>query len=239
MNLSTGSPRPLQKMFNEVPRRYDLMNRLLTFRLDEHWRRRTARACLVDHPDHVVDICTGTGDLACHLARLKEGATKITALDFSEPMLEAARKKLERKKISGIEILSGDVGELPFEEQSIDVVCIGFGFRNLTFKNFKRDLYLSEIYRVIKPRGKFVIIETSQPKNRLIRRLYHLYLILFVNQVGGILSKNKKAYKYLSHSAIHFYTPDEMKGLLEDTGFKSIFIRPFFFGVTALTVAMK
>ncbi len=239
MNDQTPLIRPLQKMFDEVPRRYDQMNRLLTFRLDERWRRKAARICLEGHPDHIVDICTGTGDLACHLANDKESYTKISALDFSEPMLREARKKLARKKLSGVEIILGDVAELPFQEGSVDVICIGFGFRNLTFKNFKRERYLSEIYRVLKPGGRFVIVETSQPKNRLIKSLYHLYLQVFVNFLGGILSGNKKAYKYLSFSAFHFCTPEEVKTLLKDIGFKSIIFNPLLFGATAVTIAYK
>ncbi|HNS18080.1 MAG TPA: ubiquinone/menaquinone biosynthesis methyltransferase [Bacteroidales bacterium] len=239
MNQQEPASRPLQKMFNEVPRRYDLMNRLLTFRLDEHWRKKAARICLRDHPAHVVDLCTGTGDLACHLARNKEAATKVTALDFSEPMLEEARRKIARKKLSGVEVVSGDVSELPFQDQSIDAICIGFGFRNLTWKNHKRERYLSEIHRVLKQGGKFVIVETGQPENWIIRKFYHLYLYLFVNFIGARLSGNKKAYQYLATSAIHFYSPEEIKVLLKDTGFKIIIYNPLFLGAAALTIAYK
>ena len=105
MNQQTHSIRPLQKMFDEVPRRYDLMNRLLTFRMDERWRRKAAQLCLEGHPAHIVDICTGTGDLACHLARYNPGGTQITALDFSEPMLAEARRKFNRKKLTGVEFI--------------------------------------------------------------------------------------------------------------------------------------
>ena len=128
---------------------------------------------------------------------------------------------------------------MPFESESIDVICIGFGFRNLTFKNIKRDLYLSEIYRVLKHGGKLVIVETSQPKNKMIRSLYHLYLLFFVKFICGFLSGNKKAYHYLSHSAIHYYTPHELKSLLQNIDFKLININNLFFGAAALTLAEK
>ncbi|MDD5507809.1 MAG: ubiquinone/menaquinone biosynthesis methyltransferase [Bacteroidales bacterium] len=239
MNIQNPSVRPLQKMFDEVPRRYDLMNRLLTFRMDERWRRKAAKLCLKDHPSHIVDICTGTGDLACHLARYNPDGARITALDFSEPMLAEACKKFNRQKLTGVEFLFGDVSELPFESESIDVICIGFGFRNLTFKNIKRDLYLSEIYRVLKQGGKLVIVETSQPKNKMIKSLYHLYLLIFVKYIGGFLSGNKKAYHYLSYSAIHYYTPDELKSLLQNNNFKSLNINNLFFGAATLTLAVK
>jgi len=215
------------------------MNRLLTFRMDEVWRKKAAKICLRDNPSHIVDICTGTGDLACHLARYKPNDVKITALDFSEPMLEVARKKFSRRKLTGVESVFGDVSELPFPTGTIDIICIGFGFRNLTYKNVKSDVYLSEIFRVMKQGGKFVIIETSQPKNNIIKALYHLYLSLFVKYIGGLLSGNKKAYHYLSHSAIHYYTPDELKKLLENKGFKSFNHNRLFFGIAALTVVSK
>jgi demethylmenaquinone methyltransferase/2-methoxy-6-polyprenyl-1,4-benzoquinol methylase len=226
-------------MFDEVPRRYDLMNRLLTFRMDESWRKKAARICLKDNPSHIVDTCTGTGDLACHLARYNHIGARITALDFSEPMLAEARRKFARKKLTGVEFMYGDVSELPFESETIDVICIGFGFRNLTFKNVKSDIYLSEIFRVLKHGGKLIFIETSQPENKIIRFLYHLYLLIFVKYIGSFLSGNKKAYYYLSYSAIHFYSSDELHSLLQNKGFNYIHINNLFCGAAALTIAVK
>lgn len=239
MNFQNHSMRPLQKMFSEVPGRYDLMNRILTFRMDEAWRKKAARRCMEDNPSHVLDICTGTGDLACHLARYNHSDAKITALDFSEPMLAEAKKKLIKKKLTGVECILADVGELPFQTETIDAISIGFGFRNLTFKNIKSEIYLSEIYRVLKPGGKLIIVESSQPKNKTIRKLYHLYLFIFVKFFGGYLSGNKKAYHYLSYSATHFYAPEELNSLLKDRKFKSIITNNLFFGASALTMAVK
>lgn len=231
--------RPLQKMFDEVPTHYDRMNRLLTLRMDEHWRKKAALICLENDPSVIVDICTGTGDLACHIAKYRRSPVQIIGIDFSEPMLEAARRKANSRKLSDVDFNYGDVAELPFADETVDVISIGFGFRNLTFKNIKRNIYLSEIYRVLKKGGKLVIIETNQPKCRLIRILYHIYLKLFVNYTGAFISGNRKAYSYLAHSAIHYFTITEVQLLLKNKGFKSIRSSPLFFGVAALHIALK
>jgi demethylmenaquinone methyltransferase/2-methoxy-6-polyprenyl-1,4-benzoquinol methylase len=231
--------KPLQKMFNDVPGRYDLMNRLMTLRLDELWRKKAARLCLKDEPSQVADICTGTGDLASHLAKFKSPSTSLTALDFSEPMLQFAGEKFRKKGLQDIRLLYADVAELPFPDRTFDAIGIGFAFRNLTYNNFKRELYLSEIFRVLKTGGRFVIVETSQPPNRIIRFLFHLYLRIMVRGLGGILSGNKGAYRYLAHSAIHYYKPEEVSDLLLNTGFSKVTFYPQFLGIASIHLAIR
>lgn len=231
--------RPLQKMFDKVPSHYDRMNRILTLRMDEYWRKKAARICLEDNPSAIADICTGTGDLACHIAKRRKSSIQVTGIDFSRPMLEAARRKAIARRLTHVDFNYGDVAELPFADETIDVISIGFGFRNLTFKNSKCDTYLSEIFRILKKGGKLVIVETNQPKYRFVRHLYHVYLKIFVNFIGGLISGNRKAYSYLAHSAIHFFTMHEVQLLLKSKGFKSVKSRPLFFGVAALHVAFK
>jgi demethylmenaquinone methyltransferase/2-methoxy-6-polyprenyl-1,4-benzoquinol methylase len=231
--------RPLEKMFNEVPVRYDMLNRIITWRLDESWRKAAVRKCLEGEPSRVLDLCTGTGDLAIRMARQVNGQTKIQALDYSQPMLEVAREKAGKANLKNIEFIQGDAASMPLENEDLDVIGISFAFRNLTYKNPDREKFLQEIFRVLKPNGKFVIIESSQPENRLMKSLFRLYLKVFVAGIGGWLSGHKGAYRYLAASARNFYEPAEIKQFLSDTGFSMVEYRPFLGGIAGLTVATK
>ena len=231
--------RPLEKMFNEVPVRYDMLNRVITWRLDESWRKAAVEKCLEGEPSRVLDLCTGTGDLAIRLARQVNGQTKIQALDYSQPMLAVAREKADKAKLNNIEFIHGDAASLPLENEDLDVIGIAFAFRNLTYKNPDRERFLQEIYRVLKPHGKFVIVESSQPENRVMKSLFRIYLKVFVAGIGGWLSGHKGAYRYLAASARNFYEPAEIKQFLSDTGFSKVEYRPFLGGIAGLTVATK
>ena len=231
--------RPLEKMFNEVPARYDMLNRVITWRLDENWRKKAARVCLEDDPARILDLCTGTGDLAIRLAKGVNGKTDIHALDYSQPMLSVAREKATKAGLSNIEFIHGDAASMPFNNDVMDAIGIAFAFRNLTYKNPDRDKFLQEIYRVLKPNGKFVIVESSQPGNRLMRGLFRFYLKIFVAGFGGQLSGHKGAYRYLAASARNFYNPAEIEQFLSGTGFSKVEYRPFLGGIAGLTVATK
>jgi demethylmenaquinone methyltransferase/2-methoxy-6-polyprenyl-1,4-benzoquinol methylase len=238
IHSSTGR-RPLQKMFSEVPERYDLLNRILTFRMDEHWRRLAARECLSADPTDALDLCTGTGDLVLRMARNVNGQTSLHALDYSEPMLKVARRKAREKGFDRIRFIYGDAADMPFKNERMDAVGIGFAFRNLTWKNPDREKFLAEIYRVLKPGGKFVIIESSQPSNPLVKGLFRVYLRVMVAGLGAALSGHHGAYRYLAASARNFYTPPEVRGMLLDTGFREVTHRSLSLGMAGLTVALK
>lgn len=231
--------RPLEKMFNEVPARYDMLNRVITWRLDERWRRTAALNCLEGNPSRMMDLCTGTGDLAIRLARQVNGDTLIRALDYSQPMLDVAREKADKARLNNIEFIHGDAASMPLENEDLDVIGIAFAFRNLTYKNPDREKFLKEIYRVLKPQGKFVIVESSQPQNALMRSVFRIYLKVFVAGIGGWLSGHKGAYRYLAASARNFYEPAEIKQFLSNIGFTKVEYRPFFGGIAGLTVATK
>ena len=237
--IGTKQWRPLEKMFNEVPVRYDMLNRVITWRLDERWRKAAVRKCLEREPSRVLDLCTGTGDLAIRLARQVNGQTKIQALDYSQPMLAVAREKADKAKLNNIEFIHGDAASLPLENEDLDVIGIAFAFRNLTYKNPDRERFLQEIHRVLKPQGKFIIVESSQPENLVMKSLFRIYLKVFVAGIGGWLSGHKGAYRYLAASARNFYEPAEIKQFLSDTGFSKVEYRPFLGGIAGLTVATK
>jgi demethylmenaquinone methyltransferase/2-methoxy-6-polyprenyl-1,4-benzoquinol methylase len=231
--------RPLEKMFNEVPGRYDLLNRIITLRLDERWRKKAVRECLDGNPDSILDLCTGTGDLVLRMAANVNGETSVHALDYSEPMLKVAREKADKKGLGKIEFVHGDAADMPYETETHDAIGIGFAFRNLTYKNPDREIFLGEIYRVLKTDGRFVIIESSQPSGKVLKVLFRFYLRVFVAGLGGMISGHRGAYRYLAASARNFYTPDEVRNLLLNAGFKKVRHKSLSGGIAGLTVAFK
>ena len=232
--------KPLHKIFTAVPDRYDLINRIFTWGQDEKWRSKTAALCLETKPVKILDLCCGTGDLAITLAQLAPSSTTVVGLDYSPPMLEKAKAKASKVELkTGLNFIHGDVGDLPFPDEYFDCIGISFAFRNLTYKNPNTPRYLSEIVRVLKKGGRFVIVESSQPPNKLLRGMDHLYLRTFVRWMGTSLSRNKEAYNYLTNSASKFYTAEELSGLLVKAGFKTVTIHRLMFGATAIHVATK
>ena len=232
--------KPLHKIFTAVPDRYDLINRIFTWGQDAKWRRKTAGLCLVNQPDKILDLCCGTGDLAIDLAKNAPQASSVTGLDYSPPMLAKARAKAARAALTTpLNFIHGDVGDLPFPDEYFDCIGISFAFRNLTYNNPNTPRYLSEIVRVLKQGGRFVIVESSQPPNKMLRSLDHLYLRTFVRWMGSALSHNKEAYKYLTESASKFYSAEELSDLLVKAGFKTVTFKRLMFGATAIHVATK
>lgn len=226
-------------MFTAVSPRYDLVNRFITLGFDQRWRRAAARVCLASSPEQLLDLGCGTGDLAIAIARLARGNLKITGLDYSEPMLELARRKTRRLNIARVDFVSGDAAHLPFPNDYFDCVGTSFAFRNLTYRNPLGGYALTEVLRVLKPGGRLVIVESSQPKSRLVRWLFHLYLRFFVAKVGYFLSGNREAYRYLAESAAHFLTPEEVKNRLVGTGFREVSYWALLLGVAAIHVAVR
>ena len=227
-------------MFTAVPHHYDLINHVITLGLDKRWRWKAARECLTSQPERVLDLCCGTGDLAINLAQQAENNVALTGIDYSRPMLEIATKKTgllagDRK----ISFIYGDAANLPFPDRYFDCVGISFAFRNLTYKNPLARHHLAEVLRVLGAGGRFVIAETSQPKSKLIRKLYHLYLRWFAFRAGYLLSGNRQAYHYLAESAARFSTPEEVGEMLITAGFRQVSFHPFFLGAAGIHVAVK
>lgn len=227
-------------MFMAVPRHYDLINRLFTWGLDERWRRQAARECLNEQPEQLLDLCCGTADLALRLAGMSSGSTRVLGIDFSLPMLEVAREKAEHSGMSDrVSLVYGDTASMPFADGQFDCIGISFAFRNLTYKNPMALRYLAEVLRVLRPGGRFVIIESSQPGSRLIRKFFHLYMRWYVSRLGYLLSGNRGAYRYLAESASRFYTVEELRNLMLEVGFSQFLSRRLTFGAVAIHVATK
>jgi demethylmenaquinone methyltransferase / 2-methoxy-6-polyprenyl-1,4-benzoquinol methylase len=231
---------PLHDMFTEVPPRYDLINHVITLGMDSRWRNLAARTCLEEKPQRILDIGCGTGDLSISIARQALKNTEIIGVDYSQPMLDIAKKKAEKVGLGGrIGFISSDATSLPFPDEHFDCAGISFAFRNLTYNNPLCHPHLLEVRRVLKPGGRYIIVESSQSRIRLMREMDHLYLRLFVNPLGQWLSGNKGAYKYLAESARRFYMPRQVKGLLIGAGFKNIRYKELFFGAAGLHIAYK
>lgn len=239
MDKEAAARRPLFRMFNEVPGRYDIMNRILTLGQDERWRKKAVNLCMQEEPGRVLDICTGTADLALRIARSSKREMEIIASDFSQPMLDVAAEKAMKQNGQQVSFVLADTADLPFGDNHFDVITIGFAFRNLTYKNKFADLYLSEILRTLRPGGIFIIAESSQPDNALLRMGFRLYLKLWVQGLGGLLSGHRKAYRYLAVSAKNYFKPEEVRLLLEKNGFTAFTSAPMLGGSAAVYTARK
>jgi len=227
-------------MFTAVPPRYDLVNRIITLGQDRRWRRLAAVACLAEKPRRVLDLGCGTGDLTINIARLAEKNPEIVGLDYSLPMLARAREKAARAGVSDrVNFIHGDASQLPFPDGHFDAVGISFAFRNLTYKNPLGVPHFAEVWRVLRPGGRYVIVESSQPGNRIMRALFHLYLRAFVKPVSVMISGNRGAYRYLTESAARFYSPPEVREMLISSGFHDISYRPLLLGAAGIHIAIK
>ncbi len=241
INHSTvQSGKPLHRMFAAIPKRYDVINHVITFDMDKNWRKEAALMCLHSHPARILDICCGTGDLAISIAQLTDYSPEIIGVDYSQPMLEIAVEKAALlAKGKNIKFVNADVSQLPFPEYYFDCVGVSFAFRNLTYKNPLAQVHVSEVLRVLKPGGEYMIVESSQPRSSVVRKLYHLYLRCFVFPVGFIISGNKGAYYYLAESAARFYSAEEAQDFLMKAGFKHASFQRLFFGAVAIYAAIK
>jgi demethylmenaquinone methyltransferase/2-methoxy-6-polyprenyl-1,4-benzoquinol methylase len=222
MASGTLPPEGVQRMFDRIAPVYDLMNRVMTAGLDRRWRRETVRAS-VEPGDRVLDAACGTGDLAILAA--KAGAT-VTGLDFSERMLERARRKAP-----GIEWVQGDMLELPFEAESFDAATVGFGVRNVG----DLERAIGELRRVLRPGGRLAILEITRPSGPL-RHFYSLWFDRIVPVLGKVLPGGE-AYTYLPASVRRFPGPDDLAAQL--AGFRDVGYRLFAGGVVALHTGVR
>jgi demethylmenaquinone methyltransferase/2-methoxy-6-polyprenyl-1,4-benzoquinol methylase len=230
---------PLYGMFTDIPPRYDLINRLITWGMDKKWRLKAAQVCLIFKPQQILDLCCGTGDLAVTIAQLADYRVEIRGMDFSQPMLDIAATKAQTVPGKYIIFVSGEASRMPFPDGFFDCVGISFAFRNLVYKNPMAGRHLAEIIRVLKKGGRCVIAESSQPVNGLIRAFYHVYMRWYAAFVGWLLSGNKAAYHYLGHSTADFYYPAELSDLLIKSGFQKVDYQPLFFGAAGIYSATK
>ncbi len=232
---SLNKKEQVEKMFDTISGKYDSLNRVISFGADIKWRKRVLALIIKKKPDSILDIATGTGDLAIKFAK-NSSALKIIGLDISEGMLSVARKKLIEYNISEkVDFIKGDSEALPFNDNSFDAITVSFGIRN--FENLEKGL--SEIYRVLKPEGLFIILETSVPSKTPYKQGYHFYTKLVLPIIGKLFSKDKVAYNYLSESASVFPYGKKLNNILQKIGFINVDNKPQTFGVATIYTATK
>lgn len=226
---------PIAAMFDRISPSYDRLNHLLSINIDKVWRRRTAKAVSKNHPKTILDLATGTADLAITLAKRNPQA-HIIGTDISEKMLEIGQAKIAKEKLENqIELRLGDATALPFEDNSFDTVTVAFGVRN--FENMKQGL--SEIHRVLKPNGQAFILEFSMPEKFPIKQVYRLYFKHILPKIGKWVSKDASAYTYLPESVERFPKPLEFLRLLSSAGLTEGTMRHFGHNIATLYSVTK
>ena len=221
-------------LFDNIASHYDLLNHLLSFNIDKFWRKKAVKM-LNNKKDNLLDVATGTCDLAIEIAR-QQKANKIMGIDLSEQMLTIGKEKIAKANLSNlIDIKQEDCTDLSFADCSFDAITCGFGVRN--FSNL--DKGLREMYRVLKPQSQIIIIEFSYPKNPIVKCLYDFYFSCILPFVGKIVSKDKKAYEYLPASVKHFIWGEEFVAHLKNAGFTNAKYKTMTLGVCTLYSAIK
>jgi len=233
-NSDLGKKEQVAKMFDTISEDYDGLNRVISFGIDVKWRKRVINIVKEAHPKSVLDIATGTGDLAIQLTQTD--ANKIVGLDISIGMLEVGNTKIKKKGLQDkIEMILGDSENMPFEDNTFDAITVAFGVRN--FETLEKGL--KEILRVLKPNGVFVILETSIPTKTPFKQGYYLYSKYVLPLIGKMFSKDRSAYKYLSESASVFPYGEDLNNILTKIGFISVKHFPQTFGVATIYTATK
>lgn len=233
-NSDLNKKEQVTKMFDNISKEYDGLNRVISFGIDVKWRNKVVDIVAKSNPKNILDIATGTGDLAINLT--KTNAKEIIGLDISDGMLEVGRQKITHKKLEGIiSMVIGDSENLPFEDNTFDAITVAFGVRN--FENLEKGL--SEILRVLKPQGVFVILETSVPEKTPFKQGYKLYSKYILPAIGKLFSKDQSAYSYLSESASVFPYGEALNNILIKTGFNNVNHNPQTLGVATIYTASK
>ncbi|WP_339925570.1 bifunctional demethylmenaquinone methyltransferase/2-methoxy-6-polyprenyl-1,4-benzoquinol methylase UbiE [uncultured Cyclobacterium sp.] len=233
-NQKEGKKQQVANMFNNISKNYDLLNHVLSMGIDIIWRKKAIKMLKDDQPKLILDIATGTGDFAIEALALKPD--KIIGVDISEGMLNVGRKKMKEKKLDHlIDLQMGDSEKLLFEENKFDAVIVSFGVRN--FENLEKGL--ADMYRVLKPGGKTVILEFSTPKKFPMKQAYSFYFKYILPQIGKVISKDNSAYTYLPESVKAFPDGNDFINILERVGFKNTQCKTLTFGISSIYIGIK
>jgi demethylmenaquinone methyltransferase/2-methoxy-6-polyprenyl-1,4-benzoquinol methylase len=229
-----GKKEQVAQMFDTISENYDGLNKIISLGTDATWKKKILQMVQLLHPTSILDIATGTGDLAILFGETT--ATEIIGLDISQGMLDIGKKKISDKNLdSKIQMVLGDGEKIPYADNYFDVITVAYGVRN--FENLEKGL--SEILRVLKPNGTFIILETSVPTKFPFKQGYYVYTNFIMPTIGKLISKDKAAYKYLSTSAQNFPFGEALNNILRKIGFIDVQDEPQTMGIASIYIASK
>jgi len=230
----TGKKQQVADMFDNISPKYDFLNHFLSLGIDIRWRKKAIKLLKDIQPKQILDIATGTGDFA--IESLKLNPEKVIGVDISEGMLNVGREKLKKRKLDDrITLISGDSENLPFEDNKFDAIIVAFGVRN--FENLEKGL--SEMFRVLRPGGKVVVLEFSKPKRFPFKQLYNFYFKNILPTLGKTISKDNAAYTYLPESVKSFPDGKDFTSILDKLGFKETLCKPLTLGISSIYTGIK
>ncbi|WP_010663874.1 bifunctional demethylmenaquinone methyltransferase/2-methoxy-6-polyprenyl-1,4-benzoquinol methylase UbiE [Marinilabilia salmonicolor] len=233
-NIDGSKKEQVRSMFDRIAPRYDLLNRLLSFGIDRIWRKNVVKLLKGLQAPIILDVATGTGDLAIEICKIDP--VEVYGVDLSPQMLEFAQKKIQQKRLHmTITLKEADSENLPFESNFFDAVTVAFGVRN--FENLSKGL--SEMQRVLRPGGKLIVLEFSKPASFPFKQLYHFYFTRILPWWGGLISKDKDAYRYLPASVLQFPEGMEFENELRAAGLEPEKSIPQTFGIATIYVSVK
>ena len=222
-------------MFNRIAFRYDFLNRFLSAGVDVYWRKRAIKELTSANPKIILDVATGTADVAVMMAKYLH-PKKIIGIDISEAMLELGRTKIAKRKLNAlIELQTGDSEAINLPSETFDAVTVAFGVRN--FENLEKGLF--EILRVLKSEGKLVVLEFSKPRQPFFRRIYNFYMSLAATGIGKWVAKNREAYEYLHESVNAFPEGKSFADILQKTGYRNIYFKKLSLGICTIYCGTK
>jgi demethylmenaquinone methyltransferase/2-methoxy-6-polyprenyl-1,4-benzoquinol methylase len=223
-------------MFDAIAGRYDLLNHLLSAGIDRRWRRRATRALALTGRERVLDLCTGTADLAIAARTTTPAARRVVGIDFAGAMLKVGAEKVRRRQLAGVvALVQGDATRIPLADAAVDAVTIGFGIRNVE----DAEAACLEIHRVLAPGGRIAILEFAIPTKPGLRAAYLWYFARVLPRVGGLISRHQGAYGYLPASVSTFPEPPAFVNILRNSGFSAVAASPLTFGIVYLYTATK
>lgn len=230
----SGKKEQVAKMFDNISHKYDFLNHFLSLGIDKLWRKKAIGMLEKASSQVILDVATGTGDFALQAMSLKPA--KITGIDISEGMLEVGRKKIAARNLQHIiDLKAGDSENIPFPENNFDAVTVAFGVRN--FENLEKGL--SEIFRVLKPGGKLIVLEFSRPRKFPMKQLYNFYFKHILPRVGRAVSNDEAAYTYLPESVQAFPDGDDFLRVLDRVGFNNTQCKALTFGISSIYSGTK
>ena len=222
----------VQNMFNKISKKYDFFNHFSTFYIDKYWRYKFIKKLDIQNEKNALDIATGTGDVIIQIC--KKYDMDGIGLDCAKKMLKIAEDKAKKQKINNVRFIYGYAEKLPFEDNSIDIITISFGFRN--FNNYEKAL--SEINRVLTPKGKLAVLEFCRPKNSLFQKIFSFYFNQIIPIIGKILT-GEKIFDYLPESVNNFFSKEELSTKIHGYGFNKVYTKNLTFGICSIVVGAK